>query len=114
MLACLKALLAAAVLLTLPPVSLAEAPAVFRSAKSGAWSEASTWEGGKAPSPGSRVLVRKGHTVEYDVKITDLIRAVFVSGTLRFAPDKETLLAVGLLKIQPGENTAEDGFDCDA
>jgi hypothetical protein len=23
-------------------------------------------------------------------------------------------LAVGLLKVQPGENTAEEGFDCDA
>jgi hypothetical protein len=105
---------AVALLVALPSASLAESPSVVRSAKSGAWSDAGTWEGGKLPPPGSRVLIRTGHAVDYDVKVAEPIRAVFVSGTLRFAPDKETLLAVGLLKIQPGDNTAEDGFDCEA
>jgi hypothetical protein len=30
------------------------------------------------------------------------------------APDKETLLDVGLIKIQPGDNLSEEGFDCEA
>src|SRR5262249_27843894 len=54
------------------------------------------------------------HSVVYDVAGKDAIRAVHISGTLRFAADKDTALAAGLIKIQPGESTAEDGFDCDA
>ena len=36
------------------------APAIIRSAKSGPWSAAATWEGGKIPGPGARVQVRTG------------------------------------------------------
>src|SRR5262249_34103683 len=97
-----------------PTIGFAEPATVIRSANSGLWSSSDTWAGGKVPGPGSRVLVRTGHTIIYDVKMTDPVRAVFVSGALRFDPDGETLLAVGLLKVQPGESTAEEGFDCDA
>src|SRR3954468_3533974 len=89
-------------------------PPVIRSARSGPWSAADSWEGGRVPAAGARVLVRTRHTVVYDVRSAEAIRAVHVSGTLSFAPDRFTLLAVGLLKVQPGENTAEEGFDCDA
>src|SRR5262249_37705896 len=34
--------------------------------------------------------------------------------TLTFARDRNTLLSVGLIKIQPGEDGSENGFDCDA
>src|SRR5262249_2892610 len=37
-----------------------------------------------------------------------------VAGTLTFAHDKDTRLDVGLIKIQPGDEATEDGFDCDA
>jgi hypothetical protein len=37
-----------------------------------------------------------------------------VAGRLTFAPDRDTLLAVGLLKVQPGDDAREEGFDCDA
>src|SRR6185436_17936992 len=33
-------------------------------------------------------------------------------GTLTFVRDKSTRLNVGLLKVQPGEEGSEDGFNC--
>jgi hypothetical protein len=86
---------------------------VIRSAKSGPWSEAATWEGGAVPGAGSKVLVRPGHAVLYDVVSEQAIRAVFVGGALRFATDRDTRLDVGLIKIQAGEECVEDGFACD-
>jgi hypothetical protein len=38
---------------------------------------------------------------------------VHVAGALTFARDKSTRLDVGLLRIEAGEETAEDGFNCD-
>jgi hypothetical protein len=104
------------VLLLLPAVTAAaEKPAgVTRSAKSGAWSAGATWEGGKVPAAGTRVQVRTGHEVTYDVATGPVIRSVHVAGTLTFARDRDTRLDVGLIKIQPGDDCSEDGFDCDA
>ena len=85
-----------------------------RSAKSGPWSGASTWEGGRVPAAGARVQVRPGHTVVYDVKSDQALRSVHVGGVLTFAPDRDTRLDVGLLKVQAGEDCSEEGFDCDA
>lgn len=65
------------------------------------------------PGAGARVQVRAGHTVLYDVASDVVIRSVHVAGTLRFARDRDTRLDVGLLKVQPGEDASEDGFDCD-
>lgn len=90
-----------------------EAPLV-RSVQSGDWSAASTWEGGKAPAAGVKVLLREGHTVRYDVKSEEAIRSLHVSGSLNFATDRDTQLNVGLLKVQLGEDVSEEGFDCDA
>jgi hypothetical protein len=87
---------------------------VLRSAKSGLWSESSTWNDGKVPGAGSRVQIRRGHTVTYDAKSDAIIRFIHVAGNLSFAPDKDTLLNVGLIKIQAGDEASEDGFDCDA
>src|SRR5262249_47274083 len=41
------------------------------------------------------------------------LRSVHVAGTLRFATDRPTRLDVGLIKVQPGDDASEDGFDCD-
>ena len=87
---------------------------LIRSAKSGPWSAAATWEGGTVPGAGSRVQIREGHTVEYDVQSERPIRVVHVAGTLSFARDKDTRLDVGLIKIQSGEDASEEGFDCEA
>src|SRR5262245_25742439 len=86
--------------LVVPTVAGAAEPAqpaapVVRSAKSGPWSAASTWEGGKTPSAGVKVLIRQGHTVLYDVRSEDVIRSVSISGVLTFATDRDTLLNAG-------------------
>jgi G8 domain len=87
---------------------------LIRSAKSGAWSAPTTWEGGKVPGAGARVQIREGHIVIYDAKSEQVIRFIHVAGTLSFASNLDTLLNVGLIKIQPGEDASENGFDCDA
>ncbi len=115
-------LLAALALVSLSPIGATHdqhdgkgKPAdLIRSAKSGAWSSPATWEGGKVPDAGARVQVREGHIVLYDVKSEKVLRFIHVAGTLSFAPNMDTLLNVGLIKIQPGEDASENGFECDA
>ncbi len=87
---------------------------LIRSAGSGPWSATTTWEGGAVPAAGARVQVRAGHTVRYDVASDAVIRSIHVAGNLTFARDRDTRLAVGLIKIQAGDDASEDGFDCDA
>jgi hypothetical protein len=86
---------------------------VIRSAKSGPWSAGETWVGGKVPAAGSRVHVLSGHSVTYDVKSDDMIRAINIAGTLTFARDRDTLLNTGLIKIEANDKFSEEGFDCD-
>jgi hypothetical protein len=110
--------LATAVLLALtPPMGAADkgnVPPLIRSARSGAWSAADTWEGGKVPAAGARVRVSAGHRVVYDVQSAAAVRSIHVAGTLTFAPDRDTRLDVGLIKVQAGDGASENGFDCDA
>src|SRR6516225_7823556 len=92
----------------------ADQPKLIRSAKSGPWSAARTWEGGLVPGPDASVHIRAGHTVVYDRSSDQVIRFIHVAGTLTFARDRNTRLVVGLIKIQPGDDASEDGFNCDA
>src|SRR5206468_1010603 len=87
---------------------------LIRSARSGPWSAAETWEGAKVPGEGDRVQVRAGHEVVYDAASDRVIRSVHVAGVLRFDPERDTRLVAGLIKVQPGDDASEDGFDCDA
>ena len=87
---------------------------LLRSAKSGPWSDKTTWEGSRIPAAGDRVQIRTGHRVVYDVSSAEVIRFVHIAGTLTFSPDRDTLLNVGLVLVQPGETASESGFDCDA
>src|SRR5262245_35578453 len=57
-------------------------PPLIRSARSGPWSAPATWDGGKVPATGSRVQVRQGHTVAYDLKSDRVIRSIHVAGVL--------------------------------
>src|SRR5262249_41251446 len=82
--------------------------------RNGPWSSPATWEGGKVPGDGSRVQIRQGHKVTYDLKSDRVIRSIHVAGTLGFPHDRDTRLDVGLIKIQPGHDCSENGFDCDA
>ena len=83
-----------------------------RSARSGNWSAPDTWEGGRMPAAGSRVLIRSPHVVRYDVASTAVIRLIHIAGTLTFAHDRDTRLEVGLIRIQTGDDLSEEGFDC--
>jgi hypothetical protein len=94
-------------------LSAAEGPAVIRSAKSGAWSVAATWEGGRVPGGGDRVLILGEHTVTYDVKSDAVVRAINIAGTLTFARNRDTLLNTGLIKIEAIDSFSENGFDCE-
>jgi hypothetical protein len=97
------------------PASADEVKAgLIRTAASGAWSDIKTWGGAKLPVAGDRVQIRAGHHVVYDRKSEDVIRSIHVAGTLSFAADRDTELNVGLIKIQPGDDASEDGFNCDA
>jgi len=60
------------------------------------------------------MLVRPGHEVLWEVNSSQPVRSLHVGGTLRFATDRDTRLDVGLIKVQAGEDTSEDGFNCDA
>jgi hypothetical protein len=93
---------------------LAAEPVVFhaRTAQNGNWSDARTWEGGRRPQAGDFVQVRGGHAVTYDVNSSDALRMLHVAGTLTFSREVSTLLEVGLIKVEPGETTTEDGFNC--
>jgi hypothetical protein len=93
-------------------IAAAQAP-IVRSAKSGDWSAPATWDSGKVPAAGSRVLIRSGHAVRYDVVSAEVMRVVQVAGTLTFAHDRDTRLDVGLLRVQTGEKPSEQGFDCE-
>jgi hypothetical protein len=85
---------------------------VIRSAGNGPWSAGATWEGGKVPGAGARVLIRAPHKILYDVQSDAVIRAINVAGVLTFAADRDTRLDVGLIAIRPGEEFSEEGFDC--
>jgi hypothetical protein len=99
-----------------PSVIPVNHPAVqlIRSNKSGLWSQPDTWELGQVPSAGTAVQIREGHEVVYDVDSDQAIRSLYISGKLSFAPDKNTRLDVGLIKVQPGNDTTEHGFNCSA
>ena len=90
------------------------APEIIRTARSGAWSDAKTWEKNQVPPAGATVLIRPFHDVTYDIASTAPIRSLHIGGTLTFATDRDTRLDAGLIKIQPGEDTSEEGFNCDA
>lgn len=89
----------------------ADDAAWVRSARSGAWSNASTWEGGKLPAAGDRVHIRAVDDVTYDVESDAILRTVFVGGKLRFASDRDTRLCVGLLRVDQMDCPSEEGFD---
>jgi len=111
----MRSLLFAVAFAILPASALAAEPkpAVVQSAKDGLWSNSATWQGGKVPAAGDRVLIRTGHRVVFDGTSNGVIRGIAVAGTLSFDPTKTTKLDVGLIKVQAGDEYSEEGFDCD-
>jgi hypothetical protein len=100
--------------LGLAPALGADAPPLVRSVANGAWSNPATWERSRVPAAGERVQIRGGHVVRYDSRIDAPIRSIHVAGTLTFEPDRDTLLTVGLIKVQAGDDACESGFECEA
>lgn len=94
--------------------TISAAEPIQRTVKSGSWSDPTVWTGGSVPGHGARVVILPGHKVVYDIKAETIIRAINIGGSLIFDPSQDTLLNVGLIKIQPGDDYSEDGFDCDA
>ena len=91
-----------------------DGPPLIRSSGSGPWSSPMTWEGGQIPGKLAKVQVRAGHVVTFDL-INDIpIRSIHVAGTLRFDPDRNARLTVGLLKIQDDDDPSENGAIRDA
>jgi G8 domain len=95
------------------PVWAGAQNAPIRSVRDGCWSAPTTWEDGRVPGAGARVQIRAAHTVVYDLQSDVPIRSIHVAGTLRFDPQRDTRLDVGLIKIQQGEDATESGFDCE-
>src|SRR6185295_3077578 len=80
---------------------------IVNSARCGLWSAAATWEGGRVPGAGARVLIKTGHAVTYDAKSDKVIRGITISGELTFATDKDTELNVGLIRIEDRDDYSE-------
>jgi G8 domain len=99
---------------TAPDTGRGNSSSTIRSAQSGPWSVAGTWEGTKVPGAGARVLIRAGHRIVYDVNSDAPIHGINVAGTLSFADDRDTRLDVGLIKIQDSDDYSDEGFDCEA
>ncbi len=79
----------------------------------GDWTSPDTWQPARVPAEGDRVLISRGTHVTYDAESEAVIRMVQVVGTLDFARDQNTLLNVGLLKVQNSDTCSESGFACD-
>src|SRR5438128_10775035 len=89
-------------------LATAQGEEIINSARSGPWSAAATWEGGRVPDAGARVLIKTGHAVTYDVKSDKVIRGITISGSLAFATNKDTELNVGLIRIEHREDYSEE------
>ncbi len=70
-------------------------------AKSGAWSDPTTWQNGTVPGNGAKVLISEGATVTYDQISDDRINTIAIEGNLRFAAGKDTQLYVETILNAP-------------
>ncbi len=83
-------------LLELVPVCAATHTAI----RSGAWSEASTWDGGQLPGAGARVLIPRRVAVEGDRSLgSEALEWVRVDGRLSSRPSVDTRLTVSTLAV---------------
>ena len=64
----------------------------------GHWSNPSVWQGGKIPTNGSIVRIKKGTTIIYNV-MTAEVDTIGIEGTLRFSPAVNTRLKVANLLV---------------
>ena len=79
-----------------PPENATDVAAI-----SGNWSSPSTWQRGRVPDEGSRVLVPEGVVLTLDGELTPSLKWLRVNGELRFATDRDTELRVDTLVTAP-------------
>jgi len=70
--------------------------------RSGAWSDAETWDGGRVPQDDDTVRIAEGSRVVYDVVSDARLHAVGVAGTLAFRTSADTRLRVTHLLVYSG------------
>ena len=70
------------------------APPTHKAVKSGVWSDASTWAGGKIPGEGAKVLIDDGLIVTYDQVSEARLETIVIKGNLKFATNRDTQLYV--------------------
>lgn len=83
------------------------------SVQNGDWSDPATWGGeDNVPLTGARILIKSGHTVTVDDKLSENYKTIRVDGTLRFAPDRDTSLKTNTLIVSnKGLNGLEGKFE---
>jgi VCBS repeat-containing protein len=86
-----------AAVLNLVPFESATAIAII----DGNWSDPDTWMGQTLPSPGARIWIMPGRTVTVDSVLDDSVATIRVTGTLRFAPDRNTRLEADTVVVDP-------------
>ncbi|MGF1515804.1 MAG: G8 domain-containing protein, partial [Elainellaceae cyanobacterium] len=69
--------------------------------KSGNWSDASTWKGGKVPGSGAKVLIGDGLDVTYNVKSDAPLKTLRVDGQLDFATKRSTKMVIDTFVVSP-------------
>ncbi|MEO1127711.1 MAG: G8 domain-containing protein, partial [Cyanobacteria bacterium J06639_16] len=74
----------------------------------GSWFAPSTWQGGKVPGDGARVMVAEGVSVRYDDESDARLKTIRLDGTLTFAHNKNTKLVVDTF-VETAEGTLNIG-----
>ncbi|TWT85706.1 G8 domain protein [Posidoniimonas polymericola] len=109
---CLALVLCCQFVATHQTLAAAPEPPLLRTAQSGPWSDPATWDAGRVPQTGDRVVIGREHHVRYDVASSEVLRLVQIVGTLEFARDRDTRLEAGLVQLTASEEPSEQGFDC--
>ncbi|MGB3616388.1 MAG: G8 domain-containing protein, partial [Elainellaceae cyanobacterium] len=69
--------------------------------KSGNWSDASTWKGGKVPGNGAKILIGDGLDVTYNVESDARLKTIRVDGQLDFATKQDTKMVIDTFVVAP-------------
>jgi hypothetical protein len=67
---------------------------------SGSWSNPQTWENGRLPTDGDKVIIRQGTLVTYDLQHSSILAKVIVKGKLDFTRMKSTTITFGNMTIE--------------
>lgn len=83
----------------MPGMSHSDAHSTIKNIASGSWSDPHTWENGKLPAQGDRVVISEGTWVTYDKQHSPILGEITVKGKLDFTRTKNTSLTFGNMTI---------------